>query len=134
MKIQSAKIKTGDYPADQKILVEKLGKTLNPFNDDLVLAFNKNLTVEDNLPFEFKTVDIKVDGSGTPTSNATQTTGLTNFKGYICINVIDINNSGVYPLSTPFLSTDIKSTSVVIRHITGLTSGITYRLVLLGIS
>jgi hypothetical protein len=133
-KLQSARIKVSEFQPDQQDMAANLGGTLNPFIDKLLLAFNKNITVEDNLPFEFKTLDIQVDGSGVPTINGKLLTSLKNLKGYICINVQDINNSGVYPTGTPFLSTEIVGTSVTIRHIAGLTNGITYRLTLLGIS
>ena len=134
MKLQSVRIKTNDFPEEQKELADTLGGILNPFIDKLVIGFNKNFTVDDNLPFEFKTVDIEVDGSGSPTKNGTLVTALKNFKGYICVNVIDINNSGIYPTATPFLSIEVTGFSVAIRNIAGLPSGTTYRLILLGIS
>ena len=134
MKLQSVRIKTNDFPEEQKQLADTLGGILNPFIDKLVIGFNKNFTVDDNLPFEFKTVDIQVDGTGTPTKNGNLVTGLKNFKGYICINVLDINNTGVYPTATPFLSTEVVGFNVSIRNIAGLPSGNTYRLILLGIS
>jgi hypothetical protein len=134
MKLQSVRIKTNDFPEDQKELADTLGGILNPFIDKLVIGFNKNFTVDDNLPFEFKSLDIEVDVLGVPIKNNTLTTNLKNIKGYICINVIDINNTNTYPTATPFLSTEISGNTINIRHISGLPSGATYRLVLLGIS
>lgn len=134
MKVRSVRIKTNDFPEEQKQLADTLGGILNPFVDNIVIAFNKNFTVDDNLPFEFKTVDIQVDGTGTPIKNGNLVTGLKNFKGYICINVLDINSTGIYPTATPFLSTEVVGFNVSIRNIAGLPSGNTYRLILLGIS
>jgi hypothetical protein len=134
MKLQSVRIKTNDFPEEQKQLADTLGGILNPFIDKLVIGFNKNFTVDDNLPFEFRTLDIAVDGTGLPLFNSIITTSLINLKGYICVNVLDINNTGVYPTATPFLSTEINAGKVSIRHISGLPSGATYRLVLMGIS
>ncbi len=134
MKLQSIRIKSSDFPEEQKELADSLGGLLNPFIDKLVIGFNKNFTVDDNLPFEFKTLDTKVDGSGIPQINSAIITNLKNLKGYICINVINLDGSSVYPTATPFLSIDITGNMVYIRHIAGLSSGVNYRLILLAIS
>jgi hypothetical protein len=134
MKLQSIRIKSSDFPEEQKELADSLGGLLNPFIDKLVIGFNKNFTVDDNLPFEFKTLDTKVDGAGIPQINSAIITNLKNLKGYICINVINLDGSSVYPTATPFLSIDITGNMVHIRHIAGLSSGINYRLILLAIS
>ena len=134
MKLQSVRIKSNDFPEDQQEFAEALGGILNPFVDKLVIGFNKNFTVDDNLPFEFKTLDTQIDANGVPLINSTLQTGLRGFKGYVCVNVIDINSTGIYPTSAPFLSTEVVNNSVKIRHIAGLPTGAIYRLILLGIS
>lgn len=133
MKLQSVRIKTNDFPDDQKQLADTLGGILNPFIDKLVIGFNKNFTVEDNLPFEFLTLDIEVDADGVPVNNNIIRTNLVNFKGYICLNVLDINNSGL-PNSAISVYNTSKNNLVTINKITGLDSGKVYRLVLMGIS
>lgn len=67
MKLQSIRIKTNDFPKEQREFVDALGGLLNPFVDKLVIGFNKNFTVDDNLPFEFKTIDVTVDIFGNVT-------------------------------------------------------------------
>lgn len=163
MKLQSVRIKTNDFPEDQKELADSLGGILNPFIDKLVIGFNKNFTVDDNLPFEFKILDTRVNESGTPEINGTLTTSLKNLKGYICINVImqdygtssvgefltdensdilitesgdniGIDGAGLYPKTAPFVITQTVGSTVYIRNITGLTAGANYRLILMGIS
>lgn len=163
MKLQSIRIKTNDFPEDQKELADALGGILNPFIDKLVIGFNKNFTVDDNLPFEFKTLDTRVDESGIPQINQRLTTNLRNLKGYVCINVVlsEIGNSdfgeflstesddilvtesednialdtpGLFPLAAPFLSTETIGNMSYIRHIAGLKPGVNYRLILLAIS
>lgn len=163
MKLQSVRIKTNDFPEDQKELADTLGGILNPFIDKLVIGFNKNFTVDDNLPFEFKVLDTRVDESGIPQINQRLTTNLRNLKGYICINVvllelgnsgfgeflaaedgdtiitengdnIGLDNSGLYPLAAPFLTTETIGNMSYIRHIAGLKPGVNYRLILLAIS
>lgn len=134
MKLESVRIKTNDFPEEDKQFIDSLGGILNPFIDKLIIGFNKNLTVDDNLPFEFKTLDIKVDSNGVPLINQTVKTALTNFKGYICINVTDLNNTGNLPNACPFLMTKTSADQVKIVKITGLTANTSYRLVLLGVS
>jgi hypothetical protein len=163
MKLQSVRIKTNDFPEDQKELAESLGGILNPFIDKLVIGFNKNFTVDDNLPFEFKILDTRVDASGIPEINSALTTNLKNLKGYICINMsildrgdsgfaeflgteeddtlitesgdnIGLSTPGLFPLAAPFLTTETIGNMSYIRHIAGLKAGVNYRLILLAIS
>lgn len=134
MRLQSVRIKANDFPEDQKEFADALGGALNPFIDKLVIGFNKNFTVDDNLPFEFKTLDTKVDGSGVPQINGAISTNLKNLKGYVCINVINLDGTTAYPTATPFLSIEVNTNIVNIRHIAGLSSGVNYRLTLLAIS
>lgn len=163
MKLQSVRIKTNDFPEDQKELAESLGGILNPFIDKLVIGFNKNFTVDDNLPFEFKVLDTRVDESGVPQINYVLTTALTGLKGYICVNMsildrgdsgfaeflgtedddtlitesgdnIGLTTPGLYPIAAPFLTTETSGNTSVIRHIAGLKAGVNYRLILLAIS
>jgi len=204
MKLQSVRIKTNDFPKDQKEMADALGGLLNPFIDKLVIGFNKNFTVDDNLPFEFKTIDVTVDIFGNPTfvpsagtasqSGVTVTgigtsfsssmigstlryasglsagtitavasvtsltvtisqavtppqsyaiitsqpytvlTGLTNMKGYVCINATDLTGGQNFPSSTPFVVFTRSGPTVTINKITGLTANKSYRLVLLAIS
>ena len=134
MKLPSTRIKTNDFPEENKELVNSLGRVLNPLIDKLVIGSNKNITVEENLPFEFKSLDVEVDAFGIPLSGGILKTNLNNFKGYICLNFIDINNAGGTLTSAPFLVTETVGTTVNIRQITGLPTGAVYRLVLLGIS
>lgn len=133
MKLQSVRIKTNDFPEDQKQLADTLGGILNPFIDKLVQGFNKNFTVDDNLPFEFKTLDIEVDIDGSPTKNQLINTRLINLKGYICINVLSMEGATL-PSSAVSLFTQTNGNLVTINKITGLPDGVPYRLVLLGIS
>lgn len=163
MKLTSNRIKTNDYPEDQRELIEDLGGIINPLIDQLVRGFNKNLTVEENLPFEFKVLDTRVDESGIPQINKALSTNLKNVKGYICLNIIQqdkgtsnisdflgteagetlitedgdnmaLDSSGLYPFAAPFLTTETIGSMSYIRHIAGLKAGVNYRLILLAIS
>ena len=132
MKIPPLKIKSNDFSAEHRQLTDTLGGMLNPFFDKIVSGFNKNLTIDENLPFEIKTLDMKVDSSGIPLVNGIIQTNLNNFKGFICINITVADNN--YPTSCPFIISEVSGSQISIRKIIGLAPNITYRLVLLGIS
>lgn len=134
MKLQSVRLKTNDFPKEQKEFIDTLGGILNPFIDKLVIGFNKNFTVDDNLPFEFKTIDIQVNSSGIPTTGNIFNTNLKNFKGFLCINVLATSSTSVLPSSAPFVMTETSGSQIKVVKITGLTANTPYRLVLLGIS
>lgn len=134
MRVDPVSIRSTDFPKDQKELAVAFGDVLNPFMSQVSIAFTKNLTVEENLPFEFKSIQVKVDSSGIPVGNSTISTDLKNFKGYVCINASNDDVSNTYVVSAPFLTTQVESGTVTIKHITGLAANTTYTLVLMGIS
>jgi len=133
MKLQSVKIKTSDFPEEQKEFVETLGGLLNPFIEKLVIGFNKNFTVGDNLPFEFINFQVRVNSSGVPITPNIINTNLKGFKGYICVNAVAVSSSN-FVTNCPFLVTEVSGNSVKINKITGLPDTDTFNLTLMGIS
>jgi hypothetical protein len=152
VKLQAARIKASDFPPKEREVAELIGGVLNPFIEKVVIGFNKNLTVDDNLPFEFKTIDVRVTTSA-PAGGANQPgvlpiaangsvipqtytipTNLNSLKGFICINVTDLSGGNNIPTHTPFVVFSVSGKKVTIQRITGLTPNILYRLVLLAIS
>lgn len=163
MKLPPVKIKSNDFPAEQRKIADAMGGILNPFIDELVRGFNKNLTVEDNLPFEFVTLDVTVDEAGNPITNNRIRTSLKNLKGYMCVNLIvlrnsevgvgefladelgfilvteadeniGVDNAGIFPTATPFLTVQVTGNDCLVRNIAGLRPRVEYRLILLGVS
>jgi hypothetical protein len=140
MKLQAARIKASDFPPKERAVAELIGGVLNPFIEKVVIGFNKNLTVEDNLPFEFKSIDVRVNASGDPINAAlapqvlTIPTALKSLKGFICINVTDLSGTNAFPTHTPFVVFEAQGAKVTIKKITGLTASKLYRIVLLAIS
>lgn len=134
MKLTTVKLRINDFSIEDRKLISDLGSILNPFFDSLILAINKNLTVNDNLPFEFITLKTKVNSNGIPIINSIISTNLKNVKGFICINAVNNDNSSSYINSTPFLTTEVNSNNITIKHISGLASNTNYTLTLLAIS
>lgn len=130
MKLNTKKIKTNDYGKEYKDLIEKLGFSLNPLMDQLERGFSKGISEENLANFEYKTVDIEVDASGIPKYNGTLNTTLPNFKGFNVIQVIDLTGANTRPTGTPFISFELNSLVISIKHIAALPANIKFRLVM----
>lgn len=135
--IDARKIKSGDFEADYFKLIEGLGRSINPFYDQVSNILNKGVTVGDNLPFEYKSIDVEVDASGIPKFNLSLLSSLrSSVKGYLVIQAFDITGGNNYPTATPFLTFNINSTTqaIDIQHISGLPANVKFRLTLLALS
>jgi hypothetical protein len=87
----------------------------------LLTAMNKNLTVTDNLNMMYKDITVIVDSTGKPTTLLTYKSTLNGTtQGITVIRAINLTNSGIYPMSFPFLTWSDNSGTVTINNITGL--------------
>lgn len=92
MKLNIVKrIQTEDFPKEDQSLVEKIAYPINIFIEQVLEAFNRNLTIEDNLPFDIKTIPITAN-TNTPTSSAAFKTILNNVRGIIAVNALNAEN------------------------------------------
>lgn len=118
-----------DFKDENRELISKVAYSLNPFMDDLQGALNKNLTIADNLDINQKTIDIKVDGSGTVIgSNKLKTDLNRQCEGLTVIQVTNITNPTSYPTGTPFISFTETNGVISINNITNLTASNQYKL------
>lgn len=127
-KIQTKKINVNDFSADFREDASKLARSLNPFFDDIERAFRKGLAVDENLPMQYQTITLTVDGTGTPTQRAVLTTNLTSVKGCVTVKAVCTD---AYPTGTPFVSFDQNNTTLEIKNVAGLPSGKSFTLTLL---
>lgn len=119
----SKRIQKEDYPKEYQDLVGRLALPLNQFIEQVVnIINNRNITVADNLPFEYKTLTFSVDASGFPTTVVRFPTILKKIQG---LDVISASNgtSTPYPTTAPFASFSVNNGIITINHITGLTTG-----------
>lgn len=113
-----------DYPVEQQALIDKLSLTINNGFEVVYNALARALTLRDNIACTVRTLNLKVDSGGIPTS-------ATSFKldttGQIILievgNPRNLTNSSTYPTSGITISYSQDSTLVTIDHITGLTNG-----------
>ena len=125
MKITGSKrILMEDFKKEDQALVSNLAYVLNPFLEQVVQAFSKNITVSENLNMEYKTVMIEVDANGLTLNTASFQTTINNISGLVVINIS--SDDGSYPLGAPFCSYTKDGKVVKIQHVTGLDVNIKY--------
>lgn len=129
-KLQTKKINVNDFSPESRQDISKLARSLNPFFDDIERAFRKGLTVDDNLPFQYVTLKLEVDGSGTPKQTTATIFNLTNMKGCVIISAKALDNVS-YPTSAPFISYTTTGTILTITNIAGLPADKIFTLTLL---
>lgn len=128
MKVTNIKrIVKEDFNKDDQELVDKLAFALNPFLEQVVSAFNKNIDF-DNLNQEVINLETEVDSSGTPKLNfEIKTTLKTRIKGLICVSAQNLTDL-TYPTGAPFISYTTNNNLITIRNITGLPANKRFRL------
>jgi hypothetical protein len=130
MKLPSLKrIMNGDYKEEYKELIDKLGFSLNGSIESILEAFNKNISLKDNIACTVKDLDIIVkDSTGllqTKTSFKMEVTG--KVIGIHVINAIN-NTDNSLPNSGIFLKYNQLSDSVEVTHAIGIPANKKYTL------
>lgn len=124
------KIRVEDFDSEYKELIEKVGFAFNPFSDEVYQALNGGLD-STNLNRQISDVEVKIDGAGkvmgTPQIKIT-TNG--KIRGINVINAVNQVNSGIYPLSAPYVSFSATGTTLTINNISGLQPNSQYKLTL----
>lgn len=134
MKLPSYKrIIKEDFASEEQSLISKLGFLLNSAFDSIFLAFDKNITIADNLNQDLVDIDVSVDANGYPRQPVEIRTKLrNNCKGAMVVRVDNLTNPGVYVPLAPFVHFEqAQTTSVRITNIRGLTADNKYRVKLL---
>lgn len=111
-KIQTKKINVNDFSPNLKTDIERLGRSLNPFFDEVVKA------IAGQLSFEYLIFDVTVDASGIPTSQVNVPVNLSSVKGLICVAATNAN--GAIPNSNPFISFNLSKSVIQINAVKGL--------------
>ena len=130
--IGGKRILVEDFPAEYRGLTEKLAFVLNPFMEKLTNAFNKDITVTENLSMEYKTFTVEVDVNGIPKSTTAFTTTLGRLTGLLVVNHQDLS-TGIFSNLTgaPYCTFSQSNNIVTLDHIAGLDLDKKYSLTLL---
>lgn len=126
------RIYTQDFPEEYQDFVTKLAESLNINLEFLYQALNKNISLRDNIACTIREVTVVVDSTGTPASQTTF--ALDNnlpVLGVTALSTINLTNSTGYPTGQPYVAWEFNNQGkFVIRYISSLTPGNTYRLTL----
>jgi hypothetical protein len=99
------RIRVEDFSSKDRDLVSKLSYPINSFADQVLAAFNKQITIEDNLNITKKDISISLDSAGSIIGSANLKTGLDHLcQGILVIAVRNLTNPTSYPTGTPFVS------------------------------
>lgn len=121
-------IKEG-VPKEYHVLIDAIAPSINDFADQVINAFNKNITVEDNLNMEIKTLEVVVDGGGIPTMSTAFKSNLADrVRGIVVIRAENLTNSTVYPTAAPFITYSENNSVITINHIAGLPASDKFKL------
>lgn len=119
-----------DFSAEEQNLISKLGFLVNSAFDGIYSAFDKSITIADNLNQDLVDIDLTVDASGIPRQPIEIKTKLrNNCKGMLVVRLDNLSNPTSLPASAPFIYFEQGSqTNVVIKNVKGLTANVRYRL------
>ncbi len=118
-----------DFAPEDQALIERLGSTLNQFIEQVVQSYNKNFTIEDNLPFELKTFNLSVDATGKPKSSITFT-GLKKIRGCLVVRAENIQNTTSLT-GAPFCQFVSANGTFSVSKVTGLPADTSFSVTLL---
>ena len=133
MKIQGFKrLIKENVTEDFRDVIDTVGASVNVFAEDVLNAMNKNLSIDDNLKMEYKTIDVTVGATGLPLTEAQLSTKLFGkIQGITVERAENLTNSATYPSGAPFVTFSQNNTLITLNHITGLQANNKYRLTLL---
>ena len=135
MKLSNFKrINKEDFTEEERPLIERLGGSINNFAQELFNLFNKNITIQDNLLQELKVLEVipNIADATIPSIPLKFRNELKNaIKGINVINVENLTNSNVFPLSAVQVMFSEDNKIVTINKVTGLQVNNKYRLTLL---
>lgn len=116
------RINKEDYPAESKLIIDRLGGSLNPGIEALFNALNNRLTVGDNMAAVIKDVIVTVDANGFPLTPTGIALGnlVPRANGSKVILAINQTDPNVYPAGAPFVSFTQNGQTFEIDHIAGL--------------
>ena len=136
MKLSSyRRIYDQDYQGPNQELIKQIALPINSSFTELYDLCNNNLTFTDNFLATVNTFTVTVDASGNP-SNNTQfklNSSQVTLTGIIVINAFGSKDSTVSPISGVFVSFKKNNNFVLITNVTGLKSGIPYKITVIAL-
>lgn len=130
---QLTRIVEEDFPEENRPLIQKLARALNPFIEQIGQVMSKNVDY-DNLNRELITYTVTVDSSGKPSDSRELKHNLkTKPKGLLCISARNISGGSQIPTAAPFITFSFNgndSSVININYISGLPSGVKFEILI----
>lgn len=126
MKLNSQKLSVEDFQ-DQKSWISKLFSPINSFISQVYQGFNNQLTVNDNLFMEIKSVTFVNEATNFPVKFKTK------FNKYPEVVLVSscIDSNGAYSSVQPLLQWSFSSQTMHLDSISGLTASLKYTIKIL---
>lgn len=129
------RIRTEDFDAEYRQLIERLSYAINEFQDQTIFNLTKGIDFQ-NLNQDIIDVTVNVDSAGNLVNPPTIRTNLRTKARLVFVgNAVNLQNPQIIPTSQPFVSFTVDTTAngniVRILGITGLQNSSQYRLSLL---
>jgi len=123
-----------DFPEQYRDLIDKLAYPFNQLAEFISLAFNNNITFQDNIYCQVKDVDVELNSSGIPKSPTKFISTLrSKSNGLFVIRADNLTNPNTYPTNAPFISFTENSNIITVNKVTGLQANNKYRLKVISI-
>lgn len=119
-----------DFDQQDQSFVEKFSFLFNNGIEVIYNALNKNLTFKDNILATVKDFTVSVNSLGIPKNITSVSLNNPNMKaiGLDVWQVQNQTNSNSFPSSAVFITWTQENSTVFINHITGLTTGDSYKI------
>lgn len=129
-KIQAPRsIRTEDFKAEEKTLIEKLSSSINTFQDDVYRLLNGGLDYSNMNRQLVEGISIVIDSAGKVSNSPSIKTSVKGrIKGVIVVFARNELSSSTYPTNTPFISYTLTDNLLTILSVTGLQNSSRYSL------
>lgn len=113
-----------DYAEEYRNLIETLSFSINNGVEVLYQAFNKAISLRENIACTVKDIDVEVDSTGKPKGRVSFTLDTSGrILGVVVLNAINTKNPGVLPTSGVFVTFTQESKTIIVNNIKGLPEG-----------
>lgn len=130
---QLTRIVEEDFSQEERNLIQKLARALNPFLEQISQAMTKNIDY-DNLNRELLTYTVTVGSDGKPTDSKELKHNLkTKPKGFNCISARNLSGNSLIPSGTPFVMFEFKGSDysvITVNAVCGLPANTKFELIL----
>lgn len=110
-----------DYAEEYRGLIETLSFSINNGIEVIYQAFNKAISLRENIACTVKDIDVIVDSTGAPKTKLTFSLDTSNrILGVIVLNALNTKTPTILPTSGVFVSFTQENRTIIVNSIKGL--------------